>query len=181
MSLFFISDIHGSIYYLRKALEAYEREKCNNIIILGDILYHGPRNIIPEGYNPKEVIEVLNTLKDRIIAVKGNCDSEVDEMVLNFPILSEYGVIFYNGRRVFITHGHKYNEDNPITSIEGDIVISGHTHLPRGERIKGVYYINPGSITLPKENNKHSYGLIKDDSFFIKDLEGNIMKTIELN
>ena len=181
MKLFFISDIHGSSYYLKKALEAYKREEGKEIVILGDILYHGPRNIIPEGYNSKEVIDILNTFKEHIIAVKGNCDSEVDEMVLNFPILSEYSLIFYSGKRIFITHGHKYNENNPITSTRGDIVISGHTHVPRGEKVNGVYYINPGSITLPKEKSENSYGVLQGEKFFIKDLEGNVIKTIELS
>lgn len=181
MKIFFMSDIHGSEYYLNKALGAYEREKCEYIVILGDILYHGPRNDIPKGYNPKSVANTLNKLKNKIMCVKGNCDGEVDQMMIEFPILCDYSTMFYNGKRLFLTHGHKYNKNNMLPIDKGDVIISGHTHIPVCEEIEGIYFINPGSITFPKENTKHSYGILEDNKFTIKDLSGeNVLEiTIE--
>lgn len=181
MKIFFMSDIHGSLYYLNKALKAYEREKCEYIVILGDVLYHGPRNDIPKGYDPKSVANILNKLKNKIMCVKGNCDGEVDQMMIEFPILCDYSTIFYKEKRLFLTHGHKYNKNNMLPVDKGDIIISGHTHIPVCEKVEGVYFINPGSITFPKENTKHSYGILEDDKFIIKDLNGeNILQiTIE--
>lgn len=181
MKLFVISDIHGSVYYLEKAMERLEKENADMILILGDILYHGARNPLPKDYNPKEVIEILNNHKEKIIAIKGNCDSEVDEMVLEFPIMSTYSNIIYNDKRLFLTHGHIYNEENMVSLNKGDVFLYGHTHIPRAEKKDGIYYINPGSITLPKENNPHTYGVLEDDIFEIKDLEGNIIKNIKIS
>lgn len=180
MKIFFMSDIHGSEYYLNKALEAYEREKCEYIVILGDILYHGPRNDIPKGYNPKSVANTLNKLKNKIMCVKGNCDGEVDQMMIEFPILCDYSTMLYNGKRLFLTHGHKYNKNNMLPIDEGDVIISGHTHIPVCEEIEGIYFINPGSITFPKENTKHSYGILEDNKFTIKDLSGESVLEITI-
>ncbi|NLY44592.1 MAG: phosphodiesterase [Tissierella sp.] len=180
MKLFFISDIHGSVYYLNEAMERYSAEGADYIVILGDILYHGARNPLPKDYNPKGVIEILNSYSDKIIAVRGNCDSEVDEMVLNFPIMSTYSNILYNGIRLFLTHGHIYNENNMVDLKEGSAFIYGHTHILRAEKKENIYFLNPGSITLPKENNPHTYGILEDLSFKIKDLDGNIIKEIDL-
>ncbi|NLM12154.1 MAG: phosphodiesterase [Epulopiscium sp.] len=180
MKLFFISDIHGSAYYARKALEIFEREKADYIVILGDELYHGPRNPLPLEYNPQEVIALLNNVGDKIIAVRGNCDSEVDEMVLNFPIMSTYSTIFYNGKRLFLTHGHVYNEANLPKLSSGDVLIYGHTHIPKAEKSGDIFIINPGSISLPKENHPNSYGTLEDDVFKIKNLEGETFKEIKI-
>lgn len=180
MKIFFMSDIHGSEYYLNKALEAYEREKCEYIVILGDILYHGPRNDIPKGYNPKSVANTLNKLKNKIMCVKGNCDGEVDQMMIEFPILCDYSTMLYNGKRLFLTHGHKYNKNNMLPIDKGDVIISGHTHVPVCEEIEGIYFINPGSITFPKENTKHSYGILEDNKFTIKDLSGESVLEITI-
>ncbi len=180
MKLFFISDIHGSLYYTRKALEAFKEEKADYIVILGDELYHGARNPLPLEYNPKEVAESLNEYADRIIAVRGNCDSEVDEMVLDFPMMATHSTILYNGRRLFLTHGHIYNGNNLPKLREGDVLFYGHTHVPKIEKKENVYVINPGSITLPKENTPNSYGVLEDDIFIIKDFEGNVYKEIDL-
>lgn len=181
MKLFFISDIHGSIYYLKKALEFFNEEKADYLVILGDILYHGARNPLPQEYSPKEVIDLINSYSDRIIAVRGNCDSEVDEMVLDFPIMATYSNILYNNRRLFLTHGHIYNEVKLPNLRPGDILIHGHTHVLRADKKDNIYIINPGSITLPKENNPHTYGVLDDDIFMIKDLEGNVVKEIKLS
>lgn len=180
MKLLFISDIHGSAYYAKKALEIFNKEKADFIVILGDELYHGARNPLPLEYNPQEVIALLNGFGDKIIAVRGNCDSEVDEMVLNFPIMSTYSAILYNGKRLFLTHGHIYNENIFPKLCKGDVFIYGHTHIPKAEKIGDIFIINPGSITLPKENHPNSYGILKDNLFRIKDLEGNIFKELEI-
>lgn len=181
MKIFFMSDIHGSLYYTRKALENFKKEKADHIVILGDELYHGARNPLPLEYNPKEVTELLNEFADRIIAVRGNCDSEVDEMVLNFPMMTTYSIILYNGRRLFLTHGHIYNEDNLPKLGKGDVFIYGHTHIPKAERKGNIFIINPGSITLPKENNPNSYGVLEGYIFKIKDLDGNVLMEINIS
>lgn len=180
MKIFVMSDIHGSFFYLKKALEAFEKEGAEYILILGDILYHGPRNPLPEEYNPKEVAILLNQYRDKIIAVRGNCDSEVDQMVLEFPIMSDYSTIFWEGKRIFATHGHVFNRDNMPSLGEGDIFISGHTHIPVKEEKLGVYILNPGSISLPKENTPHSYGVFEKGTFKVKELDGGIYKEINL-
>jgi uncharacterized protein len=180
MKLFFISDIHGSLYYLKKALENYKKENADYIVILGDELYHGARNPLPLEYSPKAVAELLNGLADKIIAIRGNCDSEVDEMVIDYPIMATYSTILYNGRRLFLTHGHVYNESKLPKLSNGDVFIYGHTHIPKAEKSGNIYVINPGSITLPKENNPNTFGVLEDNIFKIKDMEGNIFKQIEL-
>ncbi|AJA48580.1 phosphoesterase, MJ0936 family [Clostridium pasteurianum DSM 525 = ATCC 6013] len=179
--LFFISDIHGSLYYLKKILEIYESEKADYIIILGDELYHGPRNPLPKDYNPKEVSQILNTYKDKIIAVRGNCDSEVDQMVLEYPVMDTYSIFLYNNRRLFLTHGHVYNRDKLPYLNSGDAIIYGHTHIPLAEKQNDIFVINPGSISMPKEGNPNSYGILDDDIFKVKDLEGNTIKEISFN
>lgn len=178
MKLFFMSDIHGSLYFLNKALERFEEEKADYIVILGDELYHGARNPLPKDYNPKKVAEVLNTYSNRIIAIRGNCDSEVDEMVIDFPIMATYSTILYEGKRLFLTHGHIYNENNMPKLKDGDVFIYGHTHIPKIEKAGDIYVINPGSITFPKEDNPHTYGVLEENVFTIKDLDGNVFKEI---
>jgi putative phosphoesterase len=180
MKLFFISDIHGSLYYLEKALELYKEEGANFIVILGDALYHGPRNPLPEQYNPQAVASLLNQYKDKIIAIRGNCDSEVDQMLIEYPMMADYSIILYNNRRLFLTHGHIYNEDNLPNLSENDVLVHGHTHVPLAKKHDKIYILNPGSITLPKGNNPNSYAVLQDDLFQIKDLEGAVIKEIKL-
>ncbi|MCD8249997.1 MAG: phosphodiesterase, partial [Lachnospiraceae bacterium] len=122
MKLLIASDIHGSAYYCGELLEAYEKEQVDRLILLGDILYHGPRNELPEGYAPKEVIAMLNPLKEKILCVRGNCDAEVDQMVLEFPILADYGFLYERGRMIFLTHGHVFHEGNLPMLGKGDIL-----------------------------------------------------------
>ncbi|MDQ2087471.1 phosphodiesterase [Herbivorax sp. ANBcel31] len=179
MKLFFISDMHGSIYYTKKAIEIFESEKFDYMIILGDQLYHGARNPLPKEYNPKEVSALLNQYAHKIVAVRGNCDSEVDEMVLDYPI-SLHSTILYNNKRLFITHGHIYNGENLPKLKRGDVLIYGHTHIPKAEKTGDICIINPGSISMPKENNPNTYGVLDSDIFKIKDLEGNTFKEIQL-
>jgi uncharacterized protein len=178
MKLFFLSDIHGSITCLDRALEAFKSEKADYIVSLGDLMYHGPRNPLPEDYNPKEVAARLNEYKDRIMTVRGNCDSEVDQMLVEFPIMAEYAVLFHEGRRIFITHGHHHHIENLPALTSGDVFIQGHTHVPVAEKRGDIYVLNPGSITLPKENYPASYGVLEGSEFKIKDFAGNVLKEI---
>ncbi|HOV27642.1 MAG TPA: phosphodiesterase [Pseudobacteroides sp.] len=179
MKILLISDIHGSLFYAKKAMEAFEKENAQFIAVLGDELYHGARNPLPVDYNPKGVAELLNGYSDKIIAVRGNCDSEVDEMVLDYPIMSTYSTILYGTRRIFLTHGHIYNESNLPKLLKGDVFIYGHTHIPKADCINGIYVVNPGSVSMPKEGNPNSYGIISENSVTIKDFEGNQIKNID--
>lgn len=165
MKFFIASDIHGSAYYCEKMLEAYKNEKADKLILLGDILYHGPRNDLPEGYAPKKVIEMLNPLKDEIVCVRGNCDAEVDQMVLDFPIMADYALLPVGDKTVFITHGHKFNKGNLPSLKKGDILLHGHTHVPVCEVYENFTYINPGSVSIPKENSGHGYMVLDGNEF----------------
>lgn len=180
MKLLFVSDIHGSLYYANKAAKAYTDEGADYMVLLGDELYHGPRNPLPEGYNPMEVAKLLNKYADRIIAVRGNCDSEIDETVLDFPIAPAFSWVLYNNRRLFLTHGHIYNEENLPKTADGDVIIYGHFHVPMAEKKGKIFIINPGSISLPKENNPNTYGILEGNEFRIVDVEGHIYKKINI-
>ena len=174
MKYMIASDIHGSAYYCKQLMDMYRAEKPDKLILLGDILYHGPRNDLPKEYNPKEVITMLNNIKDNIICVRGNCDSEVDQMVLDFPIMADYSILSIGDRTVFVTHGHKFNKSILPPMKENDILLHGHTHVPVKERINdtNMMYINPGSVSIPKENSEHSYMIIEDNNLLWKNLEG---------
>ncbi len=167
------SDIHGSEYFCRQMLSAYERERADRLLLLGDILYHGPRNDLPKDYAPKKVIELLNARKRDIICVRGNCDTEVDQMVLDFPIMADYCVISEENRLIYATHGHYYNEQNPPPIQQGDILLYGHTHIPRYMECEGYICMNPGSVSIPKEGSWHGYMTLKKGIFVWKDLEGH--------
>lgn len=146
------------------------------MILLGDILYHGPRNDLPREYAPKEVIRMLNEKKDEIYAVRGNCEAEVDQMVLEFPVLADYMVLFEQGHAIYATHGHIYHEDNLPPVKPGDVLLHGHTHVLRAEKKGGILIWNPGSVSIPKEGNPPTYALLEDGVFRIKDFEGTIVK-----
>ena len=180
MKYFVISDIHGSSFYLKKVLDEYRKDKYDKLIILGDILYHGPRNDLPYGYAPKECIALLNPLKDEIIAVRGNCEAEVDQMVLDFPCMDTYKIIEINGRKVYLTHGHVYNIDKlPEDFKQGDIILHGHTHVPTWINFgNNNLCLNPGSITIPKENSKHSYMIIDGSKFSWYEIDGELYKEV---
>lgn len=171
MKLMIASDIHGSAYYCRKLLEAYKVEKADKLLLLGDILYHGPRNDLPRDYNPKEVIAMLNPMKNELLCVRGNCDTEVDQMVLEFPILADYCFIELDGYTIFATHGHVHNPKNLPMLKKGDILLNGHTHIPANQNMGDYIYMNPGSVSIPKEGSKHGY-MIFDGEFVWKDLDG---------
>ena len=167
MKYFVVSDIHGSSYYLKKALSLYEKSNAEKIIILGDILYHGPRNDLPKGYAPKEVIAILNPLSEKIIAVRGNCEAEVDQMVLDFCCMDTYKCIDTPKRKIYLTHGHHLDE---IPSTANDVVLAGHTHVPKIEQCDNYLYINPGSVSIPKENSAHSCAVMDEEKIEFFDI-----------
>lgn len=167
MKLFICSDIHGSAFWCKKAVDKFIEEGADKLIILGDVLYHGPRNPLPDGYNPKEVIAMLNPLAEKIIAVRGNCDAEVDQMVLDFNVSSDYAEIFDGAKRIVLSHGHRTVP--PLKS--GDVFVTGHTHVPLDEiEGDGYTHLNPGSVALPKEGSAHGYILYENGQYQFKTL-----------
>ena len=171
MKLLIASDIHGSAYYCKKLIEAFEKEKADRILLLGDILYHGPRNDLPREYAPKTVIALLNPLKNKIFCVRGNCDTEVDQMVLDFPVLADYAAVPVGNRIMYATHGHIYNESKLPPLCQGDILLNGHTHIPKCTEHEDYIYMNCGSVSIPKEDSPHSYVISENGAFYWKDLE----------
>lgn len=172
MKLLVASDIHGSAFYCRQLLQAVERENPDKVVLLGDLLYHGPRNDLPEEYDPKAVAEMLNSIKEKILSVRGNCEAEVDQMMLEFPVLGETLVIYWEGKDIYATHGH---HELP-TLHEGITVLSGHTHVPKDIEEDGVRYLNPGSVSIPKENSWHGYMILEDGKYIWKELSGEVKK-----
>ncbi len=177
MKILIASDIHGSALYCRRLIEKYEKEKADRLFLLGDILYHGPRNDLPDEYAPKKVIEMLNEKKDEIFCVRGNCDTEVDQMVLNFPILADYAVLSVGERLVYATHGHVFNENNLPPLKKGDILLNGHTHVPKCTEHESFVYMNPGSVSIPKENSARGYIILENGVFTWKSLDGETIMT----
>ena len=160
------SDLHGSAYYCRKMLEAFEREGADRLFLLGDLLYHGPRNDLPREYAPKEVIPLLNGKKEKLLCVRGNCDAEVDQMVLEFPVLADYAVLPVGQRLIYATHGHIYHVKNLPPLAPGDVLLHGHTHVPAWTEFgQGNLYLNPGSVSIPKENSPHSCMVLEGGQF----------------
>ena len=169
MKLMIASDLHGSAYYTRLLLTAMDREQPDRLLLLGDLLYHGPRNDLPREYAPKQVIEMLNARKSQILCVRGNCEAEVDQMVLEFPVLSEFGVVFADELTLYMLHGHK-NLDLPV--MPGDILLCGHTHVPAVRKDGEHYYVNPGSVSIPKEGSCHGYMMLENRQLRHVSLEG---------
>ena len=169
MKLMIASDLHGSAYYTRLLLTAMDREQPDRLLLLGDLLYHGPRNDLPREYAPKQVIQLLNARKSQILCVRGNCEAEVDRMVLEFPVLSEFGVVFADGLTLYMLHGHK-NLDLPV--LPGDILLCGHTHVPAVRKDREHYYVNPGSVSIPKEGSCHGYMTLENRQLHHVSLEG---------
>ena len=179
--LMIASDIHGSAYYCRKMLEAFDREQADRLLLLGDILYHGPRNDLPKEYAPKEVIKMLNERKTKIFCVRGNCDTEVDQMVLEFPILADYAVFPAADRLIYATHGHHFHMNQLPPLQPGDILLHGHTHIPAWEPFgDGNLYLNPGSVSIPKEGNPPTYAILENSRFTIKTFDEEIIKEYDL-
>ena len=178
MKLMIASDIHGSAYYCKQLLDAFQSQQADRLLLLGDVLYHGPRNDLPKDYAPKEVISMLNALKDRIFCVRGNCDTEVDQMVLEFPILADYCILPLGDRLIYATHGHNHNLKSLPPLQPGDILLHGHTHIPAWEPFgKGNLYLNPGSVSIPKMDSAHSYMILENNTLQWLSLEGNVYHT----
>ena len=168
------SDLHGSAYYCRKMLEAFEREGADRLFLLGDLLYHGPRNDLPREYAPKEVIPRLHGKKEKLLCVRGNCDAEVDQMVLEFPVLADYAVLPVGRRLIYATHGHIYHVKNLPPLAPGDVLLHGHTHVPAWTEFgQGNLYLNPGSVSIPKEDSPHSYMTLEGNTMQWKELESS--------
>ena len=181
MKLMIASDIHGSAFYCSKLLDAYKKEGAARLLILGDILYHGPRNDLPKDYAPKEVIAMLNPLKYSIFCVRGNCDTEVDQMVLEFPIMADYCVMPVGERLIYATHGHNYNMSKLPPLQKGDVLLHGHTHIPAWESFgDDNLYLNPGSVSIPKNGSAHSYMVLDGSKIEWKSLEGEAYHSLVL-
>ena len=181
MKLMIISDIHGSAYYCQLAMQAIETEKPDKVLILGDVLYHGPRNDLPRDYDPKKVAAMLNEKKDYIVGITGNCDADIDAVVLEYPI-SEDLIFFIGDRTVYASHGHRKNETNVPPHRKGDILLNGHTHVPACIEHEDYLYINPGSTSIPKQDSCHSYMMVNDGLLEWKDLEdGRIYMSKDLS
>ena len=180
MKLMIASDIHGSAAYCRELIKAYRTEAPDRFLLLGDLLYHGPRNELPLEYAPKLVIDMLNDIADELLCVRGNCEAEVDQMVLRFPVLADYAWLDVNGLRIFATHGHLFGKDNPPPLRQGDLLLCGHTHVAGCHRMDGFTYLNPGSVSIPKENTPHSYLILEDHTFTWKTLDGTAYKSEEI-
>ena len=180
MKILIASDLHGSAHYCRKLLDAFQREGADRMLLLGDLLYHGPRNDLPEGYAPRQVTELLNAMKDWLYCVRGNCEAEVDQMVLDFPVLADYCLLPAGQHMVFCTHGHIYNENNLPPMMPGDSLLYGHTHVPRAELRGDKWMLNPGSVSIPKEGNPPSYAVLEDGVFTIRELDGTVFMSAEI-
>ncbi len=174
MKLLVASDIHGSALWCERLLEAFRREGAERLVLLGDLLYHGPRNDLPEGYAPKKVVEQLSAVRERLLCVRGNCDAEVDQLVLPFPILADYAVLFWEGRSVYVTHGHVWSADNPPPLAPNDILLCGHTHVPAVEERDGFLCWNPGSVSIPKAGSERSYMTVTGRLAEWKTLDGTV-------
>lgn len=181
MKIMIASDIHGSAFYCRELLAAFEREQADKLLLLGDILYHGPRNDLPKEYAPKEVIALLNAMKNKILCVRGNCDTEVDQMVLEFPILADYCILYAGERMIYATHGHSFNMASLPPLQTGDILLHGHTHIPAWTEFgEDNLYLNPGSVSIPKEGSAHGYMVLEDKSVTWKNLAGEPYHNLQL-
>ena len=175
MKYFVASDIHGYPDVCSKVLEAYDRESCDRLVLLGDLLYFGPRNTLGSTYDPKGVIALLNARKNELLCVRGNCDSDVDQMVLDFPMMADYAILSLGKKLVYCTHGHVWNPNHLPNLQEGDILLTGHTHVVACEDLPGgILYLNPGSPTYPKQDTHRSYLILSEEGVVFKDLDGNI-------
>ena len=174
------SDIHGSAQWCRRLLEAWDSEQADRLLLLGDVLYHGPRNDLPDQYAPKEVIAMLNARRERILCVRGNCEAEVDQMVLDFPVLADYAVLWEGSRLIYCTHGHVYNTGKLPPLQDGDVLLHGHTHIPAWEDHGTYRYLNPGSVAIPKEGSWHGYMTLENGRFLWKDFDGAIHHELTL-
>ena len=170
MKLMIASDIHGSARWCERLLEVWREEGEPRLLLLGDLLYHGPRNDLPDEYAPKRVIDMLNSIREDLLCVRGNCEAEVDQMVLSFPVMADYCALSMGDRIIYATHGHIHGETNPPPLLPGDILLCGHTHIPAFSRHESFTYVNPGSVSIPKENSPHGYLMLEGGQFIWKRL-----------
>ena len=177
MKLFIASDLHGSAYYTELLLRRIEAEKPDRVLLLGDLLYHGPRNDLPREYDTRKTAALLNALSPAPLCVRGNCDAEVDQMVLSFPVLTEAASVFLDGRTFLLTHGHHLEEASAAAN-SGDVILFGHTHVPEFSHTDGIVRANPGSVSLPKKGTAHSYLVCENGVLAWKDVgSGEILRT----
>ena len=180
MKYLLISDIHGCLPALQRALHFYKEQHCDMLCILGDIINYGPRNQLPEGLTPKGIVEQLNAMADDIVAIRGNCDSEVDQMLLNFPIMADYLLLVDGNKRLILTHGHVYNkEKRPLGKC--DALFYGHTHLWELTRTPQGVVCNLGSITFPKGGNPPTFATYEDGVISVYRTDGTLLQTMNLN
>lgn len=177
MKYLIFSDIHGSIESAKFIVEQFANMTCDKMICLGDVLYHGPRNDLPDYYRPKEVVQLLNSYSEHILCIKGNCDAEVDEMVLNFPLVNAKDVLL-NGIQCHLEHGHHLDKEKDYAA---QVIFYGHTHIASIEKYEQKIFINPGSITLPKENTKRSFLILDEDKITLYDMSLKVIKELQLN
>ncbi len=170
MKLFIASDIHGSAYWCGRMIEEIQKENPDRVILLGDLLYHGPRNDLPRDYAPKQVIPMLSGIKEKIIAVRGNCEAEVEQMVMPGPCLADYAELLVDGKIFHLSHGHHQNPQNLPPLPEGSVFLFGHTHVKLDEVVDGVRCLNPGSVSIPKDGS-HSCLIYENGNFSFKILE----------
>ena len=180
MKYIIASDIHGSAHWCRKLVENFRKEQADRLLLLGDLLYHGPRNAFPEEYEPMAVAAMLNDRELCAMGVRGNCDAEIDQMVLEFPMFADYALLSHGKRSIVLSHGHIYSPDNLPPMREGDVFISGHIHVPVCEWKNGVLCLNPGSVSIPKEDSTYSYLVFEDGLFQWKDMDGKVYKEYRL-
>lgn len=180
MKYLLVSDIHGSLPNLEKVIRFFSEGSYDMMLILGDIMNYGPRNGVPEGLDAQGVAAALNQLSSKIAAIRGNCDSEVDQMLLNFPCMGDYAIVVENGTRIFLTHGHRYAPEG-LPEGSFDVFASGHTHLWSLERKDGAIICNTGSITFPKQGKVATFATLDEDSVMrIRDLDGNVLASLSL-
>lgn len=170
MKFVIASDIHGSAFWCRKLMDVIETENPDNVILLGDLLYHGPRNDLPRDYAPKQVIPMLSEIKEKIIAVRGNCEAEVDQMVLPFPCMADFSEVMADGKRFYLTHGHHADPEHVPPLPAGTIFLSGHTHVKIDREVDGVRCLNPGSVSIPKDGT-NSCLIYENGTFRVQILE----------
>ena len=178
MKFMVASDLHGSAHFTKMLLDQFDLHGCDKLLLLGDLLYHGARNDLPGGYAPKEVTAMLCDISEKILCVRGNCDSEVDQMVMSFPIMAPYSQVIVGNRTIFLTHGHSITPENPPRLSKGSLFLSGHTHVPTFAEKDGVYYANPGSVSIPKNGSERGFFVLDSVSMTLTryDLTGTLLE-----
>ena len=180
MKVMIASDLHGSLNYTAQMKEAFLRENACRLVLLGDLLYHGPRNDLPREYDPKGVASLLNEMRESLLCVRGNCEAEVDQMMLRFPVLADYAALFWEGRTLYAVHGHQsWLADFPMK--KGAVLMPGHTHIPVLRRENAIFHLNPGSVSIPKEGSGHGYLILEDQAATLKTLDGAVVSSMTLS